>query len=244
MMMTDSMEQLQEINQTMEELEGRKKSKWETAGQFGGGWIGNHILKKVSGVVKDRIDKSDPIQRFDQKLARWVENPDELINLYQNLDRVKNADLEEGPISKAYQVFGDFLGLFKDSKREVTGESGYGIENLSTASYTDDKVRRAQVDVIPGYLARILREVTVLRTNDNNLALTVYDFDSGQFKTETKLSDDIRKSLQNKFKTSSFGSAKTAVADQFLKYRDWETDRKSTRLNSSHSAKSRMPSSA
>ena len=29
-----------------------------------------------------------------------------------------------------------------------------------------------------------------------------------------------------------------------LHYRDWETDRKSTRLNSSHSAKSRMPSSA
>ena len=29
-----------------------------------------------------------------------------------------------------------------------------------------------------------------------------------------------------------------------LVYRDWETDRKSTRLNSSHSAKSRMPSSA
>ena len=28
------------------------------------------------------------------------------------------------------------------------------------------------------------------------------------------------------------------------KYRDWETDRKSTRLNSSHSATSRMPSSA
>ena len=27
-------------------------------------------------------------------------------------------------------------------------------------------------------------------------------------------------------------------------YRDWETDRKSTRLNSSHSAKNRMPSSA
>ena len=30
----------------------------------------------------------------------------------------------------------------------------------------------------------------------------------------------------------------------FAGYRDWETDRKSTRLNSSHSAKSRMPSSA
>ena len=32
--------------------------------------------------------------------------------------------------------------------------------------------------------------------------------------------------------------------DDRAAYRDWETDRKSTRLNSSHSAKSRMPSSA
>ena len=31
---------------------------------------------------------------------------------------------------------------------------------------------------------------------------------------------------------------------KLAEYRDWETDRKSTRLNSSHSAKSRMPSSA
>ena len=34
------------------------------------------------------------------------------------------------------------------------------------------------------------------------------------------------------------------VCDILNGYRDWETDRKSTRLNSSHSAKSRMPSSA
>ena len=38
----------------------------------------------------------------------------------------------------------------------------------------------------------------------------------------------------------------STVVGQFFDagYRDWETDRKSTRLNSSHSAKSRMPSSA
>ena len=40
----------------------------------------------------------------------------------------------------------------------------------------------------------------------------------------------------------SGGKDSTVVLD--LAYRDWETDRKSTRLNSSHSAKSRMPSSA
>ena len=35
-----------------------------------------------------------------------------------------------------------------------------------------------------------------------------------------------------------------AIHNIEIRYRDWETDRKSTRLNSSHSAKSRMPSSA
>ena len=36
----------------------------------------------------------------------------------------------------------------------------------------------------------------------------------------------------------------TVTVSTPMLYRDWETDRKSTRLNSSHSAKSRMPSSA
>ena len=37
---------------------------------------------------------------------------------------------------------------------------------------------------------------------------------------------------------------KIAVKDREYAYRDWETDRKSTRLNSSHITRSRMPSSA
>ena len=35
-----------------------------------------------------------------------------------------------------------------------------------------------------------------------------------------------------------------AITSFFARYRDWETDRKSTRLNSSHRSLSRMPSSA
>ena len=39
-------------------------------------------------------------------------------------------------------------------------------------------------------------------------------------------------------------TAQSANLVNFLQYRDWETDRKSTRLNSSHSGESLMPSSA
>ena len=49
--------------------------------------------------------------------------------------------------------------------------------------------------------------------------------------------------LQNGAKPRRFDD-KNVVIQYAPPYRDWETDRKSTRLNSSHSAKSRMPSSA
>ena len=47
--------------------------------------------------------------------------------------------------------------------------------------------------------------------------------------------------LEKKFKNHP---KVVVVADKVKGYRDWETDRKSTRLNSSHSGESRMPSSA
>ena len=48
---------------------------------------------------------------------------------------------------------------------------------------------------------------------------------------------------------AALNDAKQALVDleakhSQLRYRDWETDRKSTRLNSSHEIPSRMPSSA
>ena len=43
---------------------------------------------------------------------------------------------------------------------------------------------------------------------------------------------------------AQYRSAEASATSAQAAYRDWETDRKSTRLNSSHSAKSRMPSSA
>ena len=50
--------------------------------------------------------------------------------------------------------------------------------------------------------------------------------------------------VNNSEKRKELGRLPNGNPRYALAYRDWETDRKSTRLNSSHSAKSRMPSSA
>ena len=70
----------------------------------------------------------------------------------------------------------------------------------------------------------------------------VGDFDGATIYVVETGNVEPYKSAQTIFPKTEFNYNK------FLKigglYRDWETDRKSTRLNSSHSAKSRMPSSA
>ena len=56
---------------------------------------------------------------------------------------------------------------------------------------------------------------------------------------------EIGKALQEAgVEILSTGSTCKVLLDNGVIYRDWETDRKSTRLNSSHEFVSRMPSSA
>ena len=58
-----------------------------------------------------------------------------------------------------------------------------------------------------------------------------------------KCKDSVVESVRNKLlERSNVGVKK--YGEQLANYRDWETDRKSTRLNSSHITRSRMPSSA
>ena len=66
-------------------------------------------------------------------------------------------------------------------------------------------------------------------------------FENGKLKSKSKTSENTSEYL------NSLKSAYQEIREKYnkaVRYRDWETDRKSTRLNSSHSAKSRMPSSA
>ena len=62
---------------------------------------------------------------------------------------------------------------------------------------------------------------------------------------KTSFSEIIgQQKIQRPFSRIANGDPFSGKATGSRYYRDWETDRKSTRLNSSHSRASRMPSSA
>ena len=60
-------------------------------------------------------------------------------------------------------------------------------------------------------------------------------------KASTEIKSDVSYSAEREFRRATFSIFRQICENA---YRDWETDRKSTRLNSSHSGESRMPSSA
>ena len=96
----------------------------------------------------------------------------------------------------------------------------------------------------------IIRELACNALDSHKAAKQDKPFDihlPGSWSSEFKIRDygtGLSKESILKLYTTYFESTKQDSNDYIGAYRDWETDRKSTRLNSSHSAKSRMPSSA
>ena len=87
---------------------------------------------------------------------------------------------------------------------------------------------------------------TMARMPDGFVDLTVTSPPYDDLRTYNGYCFDFEAVAKELFRVTKQGGVVVwVVGDATIKgYRDWETDRKSTRLNSSHSAKSRMPSSA
>ena len=95
----------------------------------------------------------------------------------------------------------------------------------------------------------IIEHETIDKANEiirNTLRLKKFgekDATINAIRVDISILEEARPYLKNDFnKTIQLESSLEILRGK--PYRDWETDRKSTRLNSSHSAKSRMPSSA
>ena len=108
-----------------------------------------------------------------------------------------------------------FEGEFIEEKVARVVENKEPIEDGAPIIYTERKD-----GVIPAYN---------IRTDKWDIALTAMDQVNKNWGTK------------NMEKPGTFAED---VPDTIKTYRDWETDRKSTRLNSSHRSLSRMPSSA
>ena len=171
-----------------------------------------------------------------------------------------NAQAEKIRSETTAQKIENLVGVGIDLAKKVTEvrknkkdteEVEQKIENLKkTAEATEESIKLIQANAankeVQTRIAQFQDDMNkVIKSSEwfedgksHGWEETVIERYYGNFKKDmATLSHDEKKMLFDK-----------DILDKLSKdielYRDWETDRKSTRLNSSHSAKSRMPSSA
>ena len=121
------------------------------------------------------------------------------------------------------------------TRAEIIALRSYGVPIKEVAAYIgiDDKT-------LYKYYKDEL-ENSAIKANAN-VGKFLYQAASGQaLQTGASHGDCVRAAMF--WAKTRMGWKETNVQEYTL-YRDWETDRKSTRLNSSHITRSRMPSSA
>lgn len=166
----------------MEDLEG-KKSLGEHAGKAGGGWLAGKMMDFMIGKggakLKQDPKRLDKFAKVTNKVGYFLNNKDRL------MQDVEDYDEDDPNIIK--RLAGKGMRAFSGSKGVDTSMRRVGIDEMGSPGLFTNQVAKSITDIIPGYLSRILKEVTVLRTGDAKTSLTTYDHKTGRFTSEKAL---------------------------------------------------------
>lgn len=215
-----------EMDQQMAEMEGRESSGWRTAGTFGGSIIGDMISDKISEFVKKRAEKNPKLMKRSFQAGRFATNPGALIDMMRNSDWYKKLGADGSESGDLMQnILGFGFDLLAGEKPDMTIKSTSIGKEGENKLHTQMKVNRSLTEVIPGYLARILREVTALRTGDDKTPLLMYDTKSENFKTQATLARDIVSGLKRSV-TEAAPDMKTYAENAQSAYKTFVGDEK------------------
>ena len=151
----------------------------EGIGTLGGKWLRENV-----------VDKNPRIQQIGEKLESFVENVPRSINEFK-----KNVayEYETGPIAWLMRNLKDFIpkhGADLEFDRKFQRE-------MHEPAFFNKKTEKSITEIIPNYLARILREIQVFRTGNENIELTRFDYTKDKFTNDSKLKQQLLKTVVN-----------------------------------------------
>lgn len=201
----DGLEQVKELNATFRELGMEEISGAELAGNAAGGYIADKIGGKVAEKLRKRFGGNKKLNDALYRGANAVNNLPGAINSVQKSDKFTEARYAGGIKGKAAEGAEKLFGYFSDSAPDGKINNPYANSGSKNASFFNEKTQRSLVDIMPGYLARILREIKILRTGDESIGLTYFNHRDGKFQDKKELSASISKNMSKDIKTSGYG---------------------------------------
>ena len=160
----------------------------EMAGEMGGGPSAKGMLAQGGGWLLGKLGGSPMFRKMAQKYAPILKSADKGVGGIANALALKGANLKrnwEASDSRVLQFFADFLpGLTP----QTSGSNDLVDRGEKPATF-DTMTRQSIVEIIPGYLSKILHSIDVIRTGDENTEQQVYNVYSRKFTTVDELKE-------------------------------------------------------
>jgi len=157
--------------------------------------------------IKALIDKNPALAKQlltkgKQYHNRLIGNADAYVEDYSN--DLDYKSLEEGGIKGSLMgILAELLKGGLNSGIDTKLETQKDLKGIYKPSIFTDKAHTSITEIIPGYLAKIYRELSIIRTGDINTPIELYDFKSSKFKTSTALAKQYKEKIIDSIKNST-----------------------------------------
>lgn len=122
----------------------------------------------------------------DSRIAYTIDNLAALSQQFAN-DPTQSVGMK----GKLQGLVRKFAPQFRQDDLVKTGT----YQTIGESASFNQMTQRSIVEVIPGYLARILQETRMIRTGDHTIGREVFDITRGQFTQEKKAQDNLAKRI-------------------------------------------------
>lgn len=163
--------------------------------------VRNKLAKKLKKMINENPELAKKVGGKAALLNYWMNN---IPQLAEEWKRGNNID---------FGMMGSLKDLVRDSLPNLSNKVTFQSDDINTNNANANVpfthlTRKSITEIIPGYLARIFRELQIIRTGDASIELTMYDHQSNQFTG--------RSNIINKLMTNSFSSDNTKLVNESL----------------------------
>ena len=184
---------------------------YTATGKVIGAKTAENLGMKLGNKVREKLDKSPRAAKLFRDANYGVRNLPQLANDFAN-----GGNYEESIIKRIGRaIIGAGIGSLSPDVRVQTDSAlnldpdnaGSLARPVSFTSHTNKSI----TEIIPGYLARIFREIQVLRTGNNAIGLTTYDLTKNRFLDSAKAAKNALKSIVTEASVSAHNERVTSL---------------------------------
>lgn len=167
----------------------------ESAAGLAGSVGAQTLALKAGRKVREKLEANPRANKAVKDLEYNVRNVPQALSKYANTDKYDDGVFTRAVKGLLRAGMGSLSPDMRMQTDSLLNSDPNNANGLRAGAQFNNQNSKSLNEIIPGYLARIFRELQVIRTGDNRIGLTTYDFTKNRFLDSGKVSRNILKTL-------------------------------------------------